>query len=238
MGIGRAVVLHGFGGTPASVAPLVDALGASGFEVQAPCLPGHGTTPADLASVTWEELTAAVAGVVADGVVVVGQSLGGALACWAATRYDLAGVAVANPLVAPDAELVDYLGMLLDAGETMLPAGEPDLADPEAHEEAYAELPIATLRSVQQGIVTLQPDLARVTCPFLVATSRHDHVVDPAASDHLAATVGGSVERLTLARSFHVAALDLDRELLAAAVVAFAQRVVDPDARAGGGSGR
>ncbi|HRE00645.1 MAG TPA: hypothetical protein PLV68_05065, partial [Ilumatobacteraceae bacterium] len=42
------VVLHGFGGTAASVAPLTDALRAAGHPVVSPTLPGHGTTTDDL----------------------------------------------------------------------------------------------------------------------------------------------------------------------------------------------
>ena len=44
--------------------------------------------------------------------------------------------------------------------------------------------------------------------------SPQDHVVPPSNSEHLAATLGGPVERVTLERSYHVATLDYDRELI------------------------
>lgn len=238
-----ALVLHGFGGSPASVGPLLDALHAAGFATAAPCLPGHGTVVEDLVPVRWADLTAASAASYDDvaigggPVVVVGQSMGAALACWLAARRPVSGLVVVNPLVAPDPELVNYLGMLLEAGETVLPAGPPDIADPDAVEDAYDATPLATLRSVHEGVVALQADLAAVTCPVLVATSTVDHVVDRASSDHLAASVTGPVTRLALPRSFHVAALDLDRELLGVETVAFARRVIDLDRSDGGGQG-
>jgi carboxylesterase len=38
--------------------------------------------------------------------------------------------------------------------------------------------------------------------------------VPPSNSDHLAASVGGPVERVTLERSYHVATLDHDKDLI------------------------
>src|SRR5215470_1737870 len=43
---GACLVIHGFTGTPWDVRPLGEALSRAGIAVQAPRLPGHGTTPA------------------------------------------------------------------------------------------------------------------------------------------------------------------------------------------------
>ena len=56
--------------------------------------------------------------------------------------------------------------------------------------------------------------------------SPQDHVVEPAQSDYLAANYGGTVERLTLERSYHVATQDYDKELIFTEAVAFANRVI------------
>jgi carboxylesterase len=61
--------------------------------------------------------------------------------------------------------------------------------------------------------------------PLLLMTAPQDHVVEPVQSDALAAAYGGPVERVTLERSFHVATLDYDKELIAERAVAFAQKV-------------
>jgi carboxylesterase len=52
-----------------------------------------------------------------------------------------------------------------------------------------------------------------------------DHVVEPVAADHLASELGGPVERLVLARSYHVATLDYDKDLVAERIVEFARKV-------------
>lgn len=68
--------------------------------------------------------------------------------------------------------------------------------------------------------------------PVLLLTSPQDHVVDPGNSDIVAARVSGPVERVTLERSYHVATLDYDKDIIFTRSVEFALRVTT---RAGGG---
>jgi carboxylesterase len=60
--------------------------------------------------------------------------------------------------------------------------------------------------------------------PLLLMSSPQDHVVPPSNGDFLAATWGGPVERVTLERSYHVATIDYDAELIQAEVVRFARQ--------------
>ena len=71
----------------------------------------------------------------------------------------------------------------------------------------------------------LATSLAAITAPVLVCNSPQDHVVPITDSDFIAATVQGPVERLTMERSYHVATLDYDHELIETTAVAFAKRV-------------
>jgi carboxylesterase len=59
----------------------------------------------------------------------------------------------------------------------------------------------------------------------LILTSPQDHVVPPTNSDHLASVVAGPVERVTLERSYHVATLDYDKDLIAERTAAFVRKV-------------
>ena len=56
--------------------------------------------------------------------------------------------------------------------------------------------------------------------PLLLFTSVQDHVVQPSDSDALAATYGGSVERVMLERSYHVATQDYDKDIIFEGAVA------------------
>ena len=62
--------------------------------------------------------------------------------------------------------------------------------------------------------------------PLRLFTSRQDHVVTPSDSEHLVATYGGPLEHTWLERSYHVATLDHDRDVVLAGSVAFVERLV------------
>jgi len=130
-----------------------------------------------------------------------------------------------NPaVVAQPAEVLDMVRGMLAEGEDRLPGGASDIADPDVVGNAYPQTPLGPLVSFMEGLDALQPDLGRITSPLLLMTSPNDHVVPPTDSDALAAAVSGPVERVILERSYHVATLDYDRELVAEHAVAFARK--------------
>lgn len=228
-----ALVLHGFTGSPQSVRPLGELFAAAGFAVELPRLPGHGTSLEDLISTRWpdwsgaaEDAYALVAGR-SRRVVAVGLSVGGALAAWLATRHpELAGIAVVNPAIDPPAESFrEMLRGALASGTRVLPGIGSDIADPERRELAYDGLPIEPLLSLCDAGDDLVPELGEIRCPVLIMTSPQDHVVPPVSSDILAGAVSGPVERVTLERSYHVATLDYDKELVERQTLTFGRRV-------------
>ncbi len=227
------LVIHGFTGNPHSLRGLAAAFSTAGYAVELPLLPGHGTSVADLATTSWHDWSAAVEAVYqslaarSERVVVAGLSMGGALTCWLATRHpDIAGIVCINPAVQPSADMVAFVEQMVAAGEEMLPAIASDIADPDVVElAAYDATPVKPLLSMFDAAEAFGPDLAKIACPVLLMTSPQDHVVPPTDSDHLAASVSGPVERVTLERSYHVATLDHDRDLIEARAVAFADRV-------------
>lgn len=227
------LVLHGFTGNPNTMRPLADAFVDAGFTVSMPRLPGHGTTVEDMATTTWADWSAEAERAYielaerSETVVLAGLSMGATLACWLAAHHpDSAGLVVVNPAVLPyDIDSRAFVQAMLDAGDVFAPSVGSDLADPEAHEPAYDSTPLACLLSLFDAVDEVQEDLPSITCPALVMHSAQDHVVSPAAADHLAGLVGGPVERFTLERSFHVATLDYDKELLAERAVDFARKV-------------
>jgi carboxylesterase len=235
------VVVHGLGGTPHSVLPITAAVHGAGHPTVAPKLPGHGTAPDDLVDRTWTEWLDAVLEAVdlmatrAGRVAVIGQSMGGSLALHAASmRQTVAGVAVINALALPaDPDATEHLEHLLARGRTMQPAGEPDLRDPLAHDSAYSELALTALLQLGSGATTVNALLPSIDVPVLVVTSDHDNVVDPSNSDEIADHVQGPVRRLRLPNSGHVAALDLDHELLIATLLGWLVDLTDESATSG-----
>jgi carboxylesterase len=236
------LVLHGFTGSPQTMRLVADAMVSAGFSVEVPRLPGHGTHIDDMKTTGFDDWAAAVEAtygdlfVRTDKVVVVGLSMGGTLAAWLTARHpEIAGAVFVNPLAAPfDPAMLHIVDEMIAAGETESAGTRTgsDIADPDAIENAYAGNPLVPLRSLSIALRELQSELAKITCPILIMTSTNDHVVDPASSDHLAATVSGPVERVTLERSFHVATLDYDRDIIIDRTIAFVHKVVgDPGSR-------
>jgi carboxylesterase len=227
-----ALVLHGFTGNPNSMRGVAEALAAAGFAVELPRLPGHGTDIEDLLDTTFADWSAAAEAALArlrdrlgDGgrVVVAGLSMGGLLSVWLATRHeDLAGIACINAVVEPAGPMGELVDEAIAAGTEVFPGIGSDIADPDSAETSYPGTPLRALRTLLTAVDELQPDLGRITCPVLVLNSPEDHVVPPSNSDHLARSVAGPVERVTLERSYHVATLDFDKEIVEQRIVDFA----------------
>jgi len=226
------LVVHGFTGAPQSMRGLAEAFAAAGFTVDLPLLPGHGTSVDDMITTTWADWSGAAEAAYealaarTSKVVVAGLSMGGALTAWLAARHpEVAGIVCINPVVVRDQNVVDFATGALAEGTDRIPAIGNDVADPAGAEKAYDATPLAPLVSLQEGVGELEPVLGDVTCPLLLMTSPQDHVVPPSNSDALAVAVAGPVERLSLERSYHVATLDYDRDLIAEHAVAFARKV-------------
>ncbi|MGD9704660.1 MAG: alpha/beta hydrolase [Acidimicrobiia bacterium] len=228
-----ALCLHGFTGSPSSMRGIAEAFAAAGFSVELPRLPGHGTTVEEMMTTGWVDWTgeaeAAYQRLAArtESVVVAGLSMGGSLTLWTAAHHpEVAGIVCINPATQPQpAEVMDMVHGMIDEGTELMPGIGSDIAKPGVVEAAYLGTPLRPLVSMIAGIVELAPHYASIHCPLLLITSAQDHVVDPAQSDYLAEHYGGPVERIALERSYHVATLDYDRELIEERAVDFGRKV-------------
>lgn len=233
------LALHGFTGTPVSMRGIGAAVAAAGFDVELPRLPGHATHIDDMLATGWDDWLGEAERafqVLADRVtrvVVVGQSMGGTLALATALAHpEIAGVVAINPLTRDRGpEALEMIDDLLDDGIQVAPGGPSDIADPEAHDPAYADTPLVPLRSLlADGAAPIQDRYGELAMPLRLFTSRNDHVVPPSDSEWLAAKWGGPVEHTWLERGYHVATLDYDRPLVEAGTVDFVTRLAQPAA--------
>jgi carboxylesterase len=228
-----ALVLHGFTGSPHSMIGLARALAGAGLAVELPRLPGHGTTLEDMMTTGWADWSAAAEVAYHDlaarceRVVVVGLSMGGTLTAWLAARHpEIAGIVVINGQIEPTPPaLRDIFSLMVEQGVTIATAIGSDIALAGGTELAYDGAPIPCAQSLAEALDELQPLLPAIACPVLIFTSAQDHVVPTTSSDHLAAEVTGPVTRVVLDRSYHVATLDFDRELIEERTVEFALKV-------------
>jgi carboxylesterase len=235
--IGIALI-HGFTGSPVSLRPLAELLAQAGFTVELPRLPGHGTTWREMLPTRYDDWRAHVVSTVkslaarTDSVVLLGLSMGGTLCLDVASG---GGVAVAG-VVTINAQILDRHGIVVKLGpylEKILPivpaslAGlvANDIAKPHSLERAYGWVPSAAGNSLLRALPRVRRQLAHMPCPVLVMYSSNDHSVSPANSRALLRLIrcpdlGG----LVLERSYHVATLDYDQELILERATAFADR--------------
>lgn len=227
------VMSHGFTGSVQSIRPWAEVLAApgdgyAGARVVAPRLPGHGTSWQDLARTRWWDWYGAVEDAYlelsaqCERVFVAGLSMGGALALLLAQRHTPAGVLLVNPAIASRDRRIPVASLL----RRVLPpqAGiASDIARAGVEELGYPRFSVTSLATMADLWKVTRRGLGAVHAPVLLLRSPQDHVVDGATEKLLVKRLPG-LERVSLPRSFHVATLDHDADLIAEASRSFVSR--------------
>lgn len=227
------LLLHGFTGSPASVLPWAEFLAKSGYSVSVPRLPGHGTHWPELNKTTWqdwyraaeqalEELVGRV-----DQLFIAGFSMGGALSVRLTERHPdlISGLILLNPALLDPHGFIRRIGFLRFFKSTLKPT-DSDIAKPNPPIHGYAETPLNALYSLSLLLRDIKPRLALIDAPILLFRSVQDHVV-PASSSESILHEAKSVDKklVLLERSFHVATLDYDAEIIHHESLAFIRRL-------------
>lgn len=239
------LAFHGFTGTTSELRPTLDAVAGAGFAVDAPLLPGHGTTPSDLQNRTFDEWLAAgrehrdrilLRG---DALVLAGFSMGSLVALTLAAEVTprLAGLVVLGNAI----ELAVHSRLpfqLFDRFHWPVPDAylkKPRRADMEDREAAkrltsYDRHPLRSAMEVYRAGVRVRPLVSRITCPTLILHGARDHVCPRKNAAWVADHLGSrDVTVRIYEHSAHVVAADFDRDAVARDVVSFLQRLpVEP----------
>jgi carboxylesterase len=236
------LLLHGFTATPHDMRFIAGGLHRSEVSVCAVRLPGHATTPEDMAEHSWQHwYEGARDGLSqlrqsASRVVVVGQSMGALLALKLAAEHpeQVAGVALlSTALVASSrwmyrvAPVIPYLTPWLPARARFVTKGESDIADREARSSSptYRRVAVRSIYELLQLQAVVRPLLPRVRQPALVVHSRQDHACSLENVAILESELGGSIHPVILDDSYHVISVDVDKERVAREILAFVQRL-------------
>jgi carboxylesterase len=230
------LLLHGFMGTPADFGALPQALDAAGWDVHAPLLPGHGTSPGDLEAVSAPDYAATCAQELQNlrrahaQVAIIGFSLGGALAVLTAAEHGADALVLVNPFfrvthkvyyVLPPRTWHTLAHGLVDVAvrpADIVHVKKPGAAGNVVH---YRAIPSAALGPLFE-VADRAYDTALPDVPTLAVICDGDSTADPAASRRFFDRQTVKLKRLiTCSRSDHVVFWDYDAEAAAAKIVEF-----------------
>jgi carboxylesterase len=217
------LLIHGFTGAPTEMRPMGEHLATRGLTALGVRLPGHGTTPQDLAQTGREDWIAACATGLEElrrrcaTVFVGGLSLGALLALWLAAQHsDLAGLI----LLAPAIKVRDWrihLTPLAKHFVRFLPTDHTsnnDLVDPDAlgRDWCYDATPVAAAAEVLALQHQARWLLPRVTQPALIMQGRHDGSLAADAAQITHDLIGSADKTLIwLENSGHNVLIDAER---------------------------
>ncbi len=186
---------HGYMAAPREVENLARYLGSIGYWVYVTRLKGHGTSPDDLATRSYQDWVLsldrgyAIISSICQRVVVGGFSTGAGLALDLAARVkEAAGVfAVAAPMRLKDfsskfAPAVDTWNRIMNKAYGMGPKMEFVENKPENPHINYLRNPISGVREIERLMDDLEPKLPDLKVPSLIIQSLRDPVVDPKGS--------------------------------------------------------
>lgn len=233
-GAAGVLLLHGFTGTPFEMSLLGRALADRGFSVAAPLLAGHGLDVRALAATGWPEWLASAEAALLDleerlrgaPLAVVGLSMGGLLALELCRRHPdrlRAACFLSTPLWLPSWQMrgIAALGRLRGISLPKLAGSDVwDQAMGRAN-PATPRMPVTSLLSLCELMDAVRRRLGQIDRPALLAHAVHDHTAPYACLGELARGLGtprADLRCLSLPRSFHLITLDVEREVLFAAI--------------------
>jgi len=215
-----ALLIHGYTATTAEVRLLGDELARRGFSVAAPLLPGHGTSPDDLARCRWQDWADHVESFYAQlaarcaRVYAIGESLGALLALHlAAHQPDVAGVVPCAPALIARTKLI-HLSPVLKHVVKQLPKRRG-----EAHPDSLVDrrwqgynvdvtAAAAQLLALQRVV---RRELPLVRQPALICQGRLDTSIDLRGAEVIYAEIGSAEKELVwYERSTHCLMLDVE----------------------------
>jgi carboxylesterase len=231
------LLLHGLTGTPVDMHYMKDALVAQGYTVSAPLLPGRGTRPSDMFSLSWEDwMSPALAEYDKlardhENVIVGGLSAGATMTLDIALRRKPSAVvlcATALGMGNPIAYLAPYVWRVI----RQVPSPASDLVDLNAGAKCYDPAPVRAVAELLYGIGLVRRRLGEIRCPALVAHAVTDRLVPVRYAHELAGSLGGPVTTLFLEGTGHAITVDARRRDVAEASIAFLRQAIAVPQRA------
>jgi carboxylesterase len=243
-------LIHGLGGTQYDLGSMHKRLKNAGFVTHSLTLPGHGTSPEDLANVTAEDWIDAVVAKYREvrdqhpRLHVMGMCMGALLAATLAQRerHDKGNLVLLAPPVYIDGWATPwYRGLrplmyhVPGVGRTMKIEEEDPFGIKNEQLRAivkakfergenfhYRWVPLECIRQVDRLRAIVMKGAKDIRCPTLVVHAREDELTSLRSANFLVEKIGGARARMVvLEDSYHMVCVDNDREIVAKNVLEF-----------------
>lgn len=222
------LLIHGFTGSPFELKELAHCLNESGYSVDVPRLPGHGTVIEDMLTTRYQDWLRKVVDAYIDlkskykKVFVGGLSMGGTLTLALAEIFgDIDGI---FPLAAP----IKLNRMDLKLTWLMKYFVKTRPKDPKGNVEtvSYDADPIPQAWEMNKLMAMVRKNLRRVTAPCLVVYSKKDGTVPYSNAELVYHGISSEKRKLvSLEESGHIITMDVEKEKVSSSVVEFIRKI-------------
>ncbi len=191
------LLVHGFTATPWEMRLFGAAMAEAGYLAMGICLPGHGTTPADLAKRRYEEWLKEVSRSYRllteqhPRVYGVGMSTGSLLLLALAEQQPIAGLALLSPFLRLRHRLAPLVGLLRFFKRYQHREVPADQAS-----HYYTKRPINGIYQIYRLIRRIRVGLSQITAPTLIFSAEGDQTVDAESAHDLFRQLGSRQKRL------------------------------------------
>lgn len=210
------LLVHGFTSSPAELKDLGEILHGKGHPVMGVRLAGHGTSPADLGTRTWQnwlksiEKSYRIIEDFSDEVIVVGFSMGGSLSLLAGTELNMPKVKkmaiVCAPIfvqgklfnLVPMVDTLNKIARVLPHVEGVMPYRNNHTSLPEIN---YQTTPLSALHELYKVLKETDKNLERFDKEVVVIQATNDPVVDPRSAQHIMDHIASKSKKLHMVES-------------------------------------
>mgnify|MGYP001240248117 CR=1 FL=1 len=210
------LLLHGFTGGPHELWPLAEALVRDGYTAIVPTLRGHNRNKCELKAARHTDWIADADRYVklalrkADWIDLVGFSMGGLLAAYAANRHRvrrLVLISAAVIYISPRRFARELMGMIRDRNFD--------------HFVKARGTPVSAVLEFARLARRLRPEIPRLKVPTLIVQGDQDHIVHPLSARWICSRITAPKELIMVPGARHLVLLDKQAELAIQAVRRF-----------------
>ena len=217
------LLLHGLTATPNDFKHFTDKFTSQKFTVSVPLLRGHGTKVEDLEKTAWYDWFEDSKNAYnklrkkCKQIVVIGQSMGGALALHLASHYKIDGLVLLAPGLIFKNKMTFSLPLISILKKYLDKPDGPDIKNDVSRKKAksYSQTPLKSVEETAKLFEHVKQDLPEVHVPIIIFHSVDDHVIDYKSSEYIYNKISSKNKRLfTLHNSYHVLSLDNEKNII------------------------